>query len=538
MLACYEDTLDVIGQMCCAKYDEILSSERQQEWTRKFTNVYEALRKLECPSETIDPPGMDVIRLIPGRLKFKNIIMSIELFPESRLIEGLEQLDAWMTGCLNPLVEEMIQWYKQRLKESQEPIHEHRFPESTDNANEEKAERLKHLIGYLGLLANEGNLFQIGDEQAQGLVNLAYEVLRSRASPALQTATRPLFSKGINLNEASAYAIRRGASLFAEKTRKLPSGMKVEGVDRSEDCFSWGSFSLVYDGTLRGQRIAIKRFKLEKSSNAEIKDNFRRYICREVFMWSLLDHPNILQFYGVNDEMFGSSIPVLISPSMSQGHVTEYIQTQVVSQGLLWKLSIEIMSGLSYLHTSGIVHGNLRPPNILIGDGGHVQLADFGLVNFNSTPLADGLAYAEAQSPELAFPTMFGLPRYIPSRKADVFALGTVCWEVCLFSSWVLKNLVLPISSFFLTMIQMYTTNNPFPNYSQSYLVLRKIQSGQFPPQRLSIKFPHYVWNLITGCWKWDPSDRPEMVVLLESMSAFVLGEGEERLRWRFRTKK
>lgn len=55
-------------------------------------------------------------------------------------------------------------------------------------------------------------------------------------------------------------------------------------------------------------------------------------------MWSLLDHPNILQFYGVNDEMFGSSIPVLISPSMSQGHVTEYIQTQVVSQGLLWKL--------------------------------------------------------------------------------------------------------------------------------------------------------------------------------------------------------
>ncbi|KAJ3474578.1 hypothetical protein NLI96_g12380 [Meripilus lineatus] len=177
MVACYQDTLDVVARVCCAHYDEVTSndskSEHRQEQESRLNNAYYTLKELEQHlSETTDPSDMDVISLIPGRLKFKGLT-------EKRLTESLKRLDGKMTECLDPLIEEMTQWYKQCLKESQEGIHENRPTEGVDKTNEEKAERLKHLIGYLGLLAKEEDIgFQLDDERAQDLVDLAYEASR------------------------------------------------------------------------------------------------------------------------------------------------------------------------------------------------------------------------------------------------------------------------------------------------------------------------------------------------------------------------
>ena len=55
-------------------------------------------------------------------------------------------------------------------------------------------------------------------------------------------------------------------------------------------------------------------------------------------IWSHLNHPNILPFYGINDKLFVVGVPVLISPLLSRGNVVEYLETQEVSHDLLWKL--------------------------------------------------------------------------------------------------------------------------------------------------------------------------------------------------------
>jgi serine/threonine protein kinase len=46
---------------------------------------------------------------------------------------------------------------------------------------------------------------------------------------------------------------------------------------------------------------------------------------------------------------------------------------------------LEIAEGAAYLHSEGIVHGDLRGSNILIDSGHHPRLADFGLGSFSDS---------------------------------------------------------------------------------------------------------------------------------------------------------
>ena len=56
--------------------------------------------------------------------------------------------------------------------------------------------------------------------------------------------------------------------------------------------------------------------------------------------------------------------------------VEKYPQTNVL------KLLSEVAEGLGYLHSKGIVHGDLRGANVLVSEDGVARLPDFGLSKF------------------------------------------------------------------------------------------------------------------------------------------------------------
>lgn len=98
---------------------------------------------------------------------------------------------------------------------------------------------------------------------------------------------------------------------------------------------------------------------------------------------------------------------------------------------LLERIACDAMEALGYLHAQGIVHGDVKPSNLLFSAGGHVTLVDFGLARVEEEHLRP-LGYEptlEAVGPA----TIRGTPEYLaperlrgepPSMASDLYALG------------------------------------------------------------------------------------------------------------------
>ncbi|KAH6871023.1 hypothetical protein B0T10DRAFT_611342 [Thelonectria olida] len=135
---------------------------------------------------------------------------------------------------------------------------------------------------------------------------------------------------------------------------------------------------------------------------------------------SLRSHDSIVSAFGFSwdkdEDEFGRRWPVLIMEGADCGSLDEFIQ---LADAAWWTLdlalsiSADIASGLEALHQCGIVHGDLKPDNILIferKDGGfRAKISDFG----SSTILSDIKSFAAGS--ELATLT---LPGYSPPWEA------------------------------------------------------------------------------------------------------------------------
>ncbi|GMF32411.1 unnamed protein product [Phytophthora fragariaefolia] len=123
------------------------------------------------------------------------------------------------------------------------------------------------------------------------------------------------------------------------------------------------------------QDVVVKRLFI----HAEAIEFFRE----EVGFWFLLNHPNILKLYGASH---CSRPALLVLENAANGSLANYLAKQRQSQSLnmdikceIWRCLLEAATGLQFLHTSGIVHSNLKSDNILVTASGKVKLADFGL---------------------------------------------------------------------------------------------------------------------------------------------------------------
>ena len=91
--------------------------------------------------------------------------------------------------------------------------------------------------------------------------------------------------------------------------------------------------------------------------------------------------------------------------------------------------------GLAYLHSEGIVHGDLHGGNLLVDSNGSIRLTDFGMAL-----VSEGTAYNYGShhgggatrwtAPELFDPDVFGLDSSRPTFQSDIYSLACVGVEV------------------------------------------------------------------------------------------------------------
>ena len=143
-----------------------------------------------------------------------------------------------------------------------------------------------------------------------------------------------------------------------------------------------------------------------------------------------LDHPNIvkvLDFFIHNERHFmvsewvrGPSLEVLLD------------QAKVRSQGQVLAILKPVLAALNYAHSQGIVHRDVKPGNILVGEGFKVKVADFGLaamVGVAPPQAGNGADRARAVgSPHYMSPEQIRDPA-CQDHRIDVYATGIILFE-------------------------------------------------------------------------------------------------------------
>ncbi len=132
-----------------------------------------------------------------------------------------------------------------------------------------------------------------------------------------------------------------------------------------------GTATLALD-PVTGERVVIKRFHAGRSAAAAR---------REIEALGRLHHPNVVPLLDVEragDEVF------LVLPHMDGGSLQDRLRRAgPMAPPDALRVMRDVLEGLAAVHAAGIIHGDIKPANILLQDG-RALLADFGAARFNA----------------------------------------------------------------------------------------------------------------------------------------------------------
>ena len=218
--------------------------------------------------------------------------------------------------------------------------------------------------------------------------------------------------------------------------------------------------------------VAIKLFPAELA-RGEARNRF----VQEARVVGQIAHPAVIALHDMGVD----------EPSQTPYLVMEYVQGQSLEK-LLERGSVpfpkacawvaEVATALAVAHRKGVIHGDVKPANILITDDERVKLTDFGMARLASrdskdTPLLGSPAY---WCPE----QIVGKPQ---DARSDIFSLGVVLYE-------------------------LVTGRRPFDAESLQGICSRILSSTPLPPSHANPSVPVALNELIASCLAKDPNQR------------------------------
>ena len=196
---------------------------------------------------------------------------------------------------------------------------------------------------------------------------------------------------------------------------------RLVGPYRIEAVVGTGSYGTVFRAwdTLLERRVALKILNSAKAASpAELLSEARAA--------AGLNHPNICIVHAIDA---AEPAPMIIMEYIDGRPLSSLLKHGGLPQPTASALGRQIASAMAAAHAQGVVHGDLKPGNIMVTDAEVAKIMDFGLARRRSQSSQDGAG------PE----GISGTPTYMspeqargepPSPASDVFALGLILYEM------------------------------------------------------------------------------------------------------------
>lgn len=261
---------------------------------------------------------------------------------------------------------------------------------------------------------------------------------------------------------------------------------------------------------------------------------------QEARITASLEHPNIVPVHDIGIDSSGApyfTMKLLRGRTLASlieklGEGDPEFLEEYSSVNRLLRIFLKICYGVAFAHSRNVIHLDLKPENIQIGDFGEVLIMDWGLAKFiepapAKEPAEDGGAKPESDAEDPAAATVDGIMKGTPGYMAPEQAAGKNS----------LKDQRTDIYALGAILYALMTFKDPLPQKEMRDKVAATLAGDIIPPRERAPErdIPAAVEAVILKAMSFSPSDRYQSVKeLRDEVNAFIGGyaTAAEKASW------
>ncbi len=253
-----------------------------------------------------------------------------------------------------------------------------------------------------------------------------------------------------------------------------------------------------FDPKLKRQ-VALKTFKLGEQIAVEEREELSQTLVREAVALARIHHPNIVTVFDIVEDGSAAFIAMELVEGVSLEAYLYQVKSLEPQQTVA--LGILVLEALAAAHENGIVHHDVKPANILLGEEHTVKVTDFGIAEVLSST---------SKNHEV----VCGTPGYLPPEtlkgkgyheRSDLFAVGVVLYQ-CMVGQ------------------------RPFDGRNPKEIMVETLVGNPISVRRLRPEVPEALAEFVHSLLSAEPEARPTSArSARESLGALA----KEGLRWR-----